>query len=97
MITAKQVITKASDKKRKITLVILDITILLFLGIGTAIELGYADATTTATNSYKQQLCTGKVLEFAQTGIIRDAGGFNGAIYECINMKYTNSIYGNVV
>jgi hypothetical protein len=63
-------------------------------GIGFATAIASGDST---TYLYKQTLCTGKALDFAQNGVIRDVGGFNGAIYECTHMKYTNSIYGDVV
>jgi len=36
----------------------------------------------------------GKVLDFAQRGVIRDAGGFSGSLYECMHMNYAGSIYG---
>jgi hypothetical protein len=89
---------KISDKRRKKTLVTIGTIVSLSV---VAIGIGFA-ATTLAsgynTNDlYKQTLCTGKALEFAQKGVIRDVGGFNGAIYECTHMKYADSIYGDVV
>ena len=48
-------------------------------------------------DSYKQAICAVKALHFAQEGIIRDAGGFNGAVYECTHSNYRNSIYGDVL
>jgi hypothetical protein len=42
---------------------------------------------------YKQAACLSKVLGFAQKGIIRDIGGFNGAMSECLQIKWSGSIY----
>ncbi len=42
---------------------------------------------------HKQVACLGKVLEFAQKGIIRDIGGFNGGMSECLQIKWSGSIY----
>jgi hypothetical protein len=97
--TSKKVIetlTTNPNKKRKITLVILIVAV----SLSVAIEIGYAASLaqgySSAADSYKQTLCTGKVLELSQKGIIRDVGGFSGAIYECTHTKYADSIYGNV-
>jgi hypothetical protein len=79
------------EKKIRITLTIIAIVALLsvILGIGFAtVLLPY--------NSYKHVVCMGKVLDFAQKGVIRDAGGFSGSSYECVHMKYTGSIYGPI-
>jgi hypothetical protein len=38
--------------------------------------------------------CTIKVLELAQKGIVREVGGYNGAIYECTHMHGLSSVYG---
>ena len=72
-----------------ITLTIIAIVALLsvVLGIGFATALSPYD-------SYKHVVCMGKVLDFAQKGVIRDAGGFSGSSYECVHMKYAGSIYG---
>jgi hypothetical protein len=97
MMIAKPQPVKISDKRRKKTLVIIGTVVSL-----SAVAIGIGFATTTlasgynTTDLYKQTLCTGKALDFAQKGIIRDVGGFNGAIYECTHMKYANSIYGDV-
>jgi hypothetical protein len=37
--------------------------------------------------------CTSKVLELAQKGIVRDVGGYYGAIYECTHMHGLSSVY----
>ena len=94
---AKPQSVKTPDKRKKKTYVIIGTVISL-----SAVAIGIGFATTLAsgyntTDLYKQTLCTEKALDFAQKGIIRDVGGFNGAIYECTHMKYANSIYGDVV
>jgi hypothetical protein len=42
---------------------------------------------------YKKAACLGKVLGFAQRGIIRDGGRFNGGIFECSHIQWSGSIY----
>jgi hypothetical protein len=37
--------------------------------------------------------CTSKVLELAQKGIVRDVGGYYGAICECTHMHGLSSVY----
>ena len=85
------------SKIRKITLA----TLIVAVSLSVAIEIGYttslAQGYSSSADSYKQTLCVGKVQELSQKGIIRDMGGFNGAVYECKHTNYANSIYGNVV
>jgi len=84
------------SKIRKITLAALIVAV----SLSVAIEIGYttslAQGYSSSADSYKQTLCVGKVQELSQKGIIRDAGGFSGAVYECTHTKYADSIYGNV-
>jgi hypothetical protein len=84
------------SKIRKITLA----TLIVAVSLSVAIEIGYATSLAQgysfSADSYKQTLCTGKVQELSQKGIIRDVGGFSGAIYECTHTKYADSVYGNV-
>lgn len=84
-------------KKRRITLAILivavSLSIAIEIGFASSLQQGYA----ITADSYKHTLCIGKVLELSQKGIIRDVGGFNGGIYECMHMKSANSIYGDVL
>jgi hypothetical protein len=84
------------SKTRKITLA----TLIVAVSLSVAIEIGYATSLaqgySSPADSSKQTLCTGKVLGLSQKGIIRDVGGFSGAIYECTHTKYADSIYGNV-
>jgi len=71
--------------------------ILVALGVIVSLSVFVASGRSgTDMGSYKQTICTGKAIDFAQKGIIRDVGGFNGAIYECTHMNYPYSIYGDV-
>jgi hypothetical protein len=87
-------LTTNPSKKRKITLAILIVAV----SLSVAIEIGYATSLaqgyTSSADLYKQTVCTGKVQELAQKGVIRDVGGFTGGIYECTHTKYADSIYG---
>lgn len=87
----QQAIVSCGSKSRK--------AILLVVALGIIVSLSVASsyASSSSIGSYKQILCMEKTIEFAQKGIIRDVGGFNGAIYECTHMNYANSIYGDVL
>jgi hypothetical protein len=90
--------TTNASKIRKITLA----TLIVAVSLSVAIEIGYTTSLllvqgyTSSADSYKETVCTGKVQELSQKGIIRDVGGFSGAVYECTHTKYAGSIYGNV-
>jgi hypothetical protein len=94
--SVETVATAVPYKKRKITLAILIIAV----SISIAIEIGFAATFSqgygSTTNSYKHALCTAKILDLSQRGVIRDTGGFDGGIFECMHMNYANSIYGDV-
>jgi hypothetical protein len=80
------------DKKTRRTLIILVTVVSLsvvLLGVGIATGLSYYNS----DDLYKQAVCLGKVLKFGQEGIIRDAGGFHGAIFECSQIRWSGSIY----
>src|SRR5437899_5017721 len=93
----ESVATAVPYKKRKITLAILivavSVSIAIEIGITAIHTQGYSSA---IMDSYKNALCTAKILDLSQKGVIRDAGGFNGGIYECMHMNAANSIYGDV-
>jgi len=94
----ESVATAVPYKKRKITLAILIIAV----SVSIAIEIGFTTIHTQGSasapmDSYKHALCTAKILDLSQKGVIRDAGGFNGGIYECMHMNSGNSIYGDVL
>jgi hypothetical protein len=90
-------VTAIPYKKRKITLAILiiaaSISIAIEIGFSATFSKGYGST----TDSYKHALCTAKILDLSQKGVIRDGGGFNGGIYECMHMNSANSIYGDVL
>ncbi|MDQ6669083.1 MAG: hypothetical protein M3Y53_12790, partial [Thermoproteota archaeon] len=74
--------TTVPYKKRKITLAIL----ITAVSVSIAIEVGFSATFTkgygSTTDSYKHALCTAKILELSQKGVIRDTGGFNGGMLE---------------
>ena len=45
-------------------------------------------------SSTKNAICSAKVLELAQKGIVREVGAYYGAIYECTHMHGLSSVYG---
>jgi hypothetical protein len=79
-----------SSKKIKSLIVIgaIVLTIILAFGVAPAIGTGLPPSLMKITD------CTSKVLELAQKGIVREVGGYNGAIYECTHMHGLSSIYG---
>jgi hypothetical protein len=94
----ESIATAVPYKKRKITLAILIIAV----SVSIAIEIGFTAIHTrgysfATMDSYKNALCTAKILDLSKKGVIRDAGGFNGGIYECTHMNSANSIYGDVL
>ena len=84
------------SKIRKITLATLIVAVSLSLAIEIEYATSLAQGYSSSTDSYKTSVCSDKVQELSQKGIIRDVGGFSGAIYECTHTKYAGSIYGNV-
>jgi hypothetical protein len=80
------------DKKLKKVLTtimpILVLSVLAGLGTITALSGDYNNS-----SSYKQATCLSKVIKFAQNGIIRDIGGFTGALSECSQIQWHGSIY----
>lgn len=97
-VAASVAVTTNKSKRRRITLVALLLAVSLTVAI--AIEIGFAASFlhgyVSTAGTYKHSLCTAKVLGLSQKGVIRDAAGFDGAIHECVQMNYINSIYGNV-
>ena len=81
-------LTTNPNKIRKTTLAIFIVAV----SLSVAIEIGY---TTSLAQGYtsNETVCTGKVQELSQKGIIRDVGGFSSAVYECTHTKYVGSIY----
>lgn len=81
-----------SSKKIKSLIVIGAIVLTIILAFGVATAIG----TVLPPSPMKNTNCTSKVLELAQKGIVREVGGYNGAIYECTHMHGLSSIYGEV-
>ena len=70
-----------------VTIVPLSI-VLLGVGLATGLSSYYNSG-----DLYKQAVCPNKVLSLAQKGVIRDVGGFHGAIFECSQIRWSDSIY----
>jgi hypothetical protein len=81
-----------SSKKIKSLIVIGAIVLTIILAFGVATAMG----TSLPSSPMKNANCTSKVLELAQKGMVREVGGYNGAIYECTHMHGLSSIYGEV-
>jgi hypothetical protein len=79
-----------SSKKTKSIIVIgaIVLTIILAFGVATGLSTGLPSSPT------KNAICTAKVLELAQKGVIREVNGYSGAIYECTHMHGLSSVYG---
>jgi hypothetical protein len=88
--------TAVPYKKRKITLAILIIAVTVSIAIEIGFAANFSQSYGSTTDSYKHALCTAKILDLSQRGVIRDTGGFDGGIFECMHMNYANSIYGDV-
>jgi hypothetical protein len=61
--------------------------------LGASLATGLSSYYYFSSDIHKQVACLGKVLGFAQQGIIREIGGFNGAMSECLQIKWSGSIY----
>lgn len=80
------------SRKTKSVIVIGGILLTIMLGFGVVGTLS-ADLPS-SYSSPKTAICTTKVLELAQKGVIRDVSGYYGAIYECTHMHGLSSVYG---
>jgi hypothetical protein len=84
-------VSKSITKAKSITVIgAIVLTIILVFGVATALSTGLPSS----YSSTKNTLCTAKVLELAQKGIIREVGGYYGALYECTHMHSMSSVYG---
>jgi hypothetical protein len=84
----RSTVSKSSTKtKSKIVIGAIVLTIILAFGVATGLSTGLP-------SSMKHTNCTSKVLELAQKGLVREIGGYYGAIYECTHMLSLSSIYG---
>ena len=85
----RSTVSKSSSKTKSIIVIgAIVLAIILAFGVTTGLSIGLPSSPTKVAN------CTSKVLELAQKGIVRDVGGYNGAIYECTHMHGLSSLYG---
>ncbi len=85
----RSTVSKSSKKTKPIIVIgVIGLTIIVAFGVATGISTGLPSSPMKLTN------CTSKVLELAQKGMVREAGGYNGAIYECTHMHGLSSVYG---
>jgi hypothetical protein len=79
---------------KRITLtVVVTIVSLSVVFLGASLASGLSSYYYFSGDIYKQAACLSKVLGFAQKGIIHDIGGFNGGMSECLQIKWSGSIY----
>jgi hypothetical protein len=85
----RSTVSKSNSKTKSIIVIgAIVLAIILAFGVATGLSIGLPSSPTKVSN------CTSKVLELAQKGIVRDVGGYNGAIYECTHMHDLSSVYG---
>jgi hypothetical protein len=83
-----------SKKSGKTKVIIVIASIVISIIVGYSIVTTLSASLPSSISSTKIALCTTKVLELAQKGIIRDVAGYGGAIYECTHMHGLSSVYG---
>jgi hypothetical protein len=79
--------------KRITMTIVVTIVSLSVVFLGASLATGLSSYYYFSGDIHKQVACLGKVLGFAQQGIIREIGGFNGAMSECLQIKWSGSIY----
>jgi hypothetical protein len=87
----RSTVSKGSTKTKTKSIIVIGaivLTIILAFGVATGLSTGLT------SSPMKHANCTSKVLELAQKGIVREAGGYYGAIYECTHMHGLSSVYG---
>ncbi|MDP9289181.1 MAG: hypothetical protein M3P08_13425 [Thermoproteota archaeon] len=87
----RSTVSKSSTKTKTKSIIVIGaivLTIILAFGVATGLSTGLPSSLVKHAN------CTSKVLELAQKGIVREAGGYYGAIYECTHMHGLSSVYG---
>ena len=89
---------KIMAKSLTLLITVASLSAILLVGISiSAAAAGLSPANNyNSGSSYKKMTCFDKVLEFGQEGIIRDVGGFNGALLECSQIQWSGSVYGVV-
>jgi hypothetical protein len=79
-------------RRRSMTILVTSVSVsVVLLGVSLATEL--SSYSYYSSDLYKQAACMSKVLGFAQEGVIRDVGGFDGGIFECTQIQWSGSIY----
>ena len=89
----KPAVKRSGETKTKYVIVIVGIVLSIILVFG-IVDIGLGTGMLSRYSSTKNAICTSKVLELAQKGMIRDVGGYYGAIYECTHMHGFSSVYG---
>jgi hypothetical protein len=85
----RSTVSKSSKKTKSIFVIgAIVLTIIVALGVATGLSTGLP------SSPMKHTTCTSKVLALSQKGIVREVGGFYGAIYECTHMHGLSSVYG---
>jgi hypothetical protein len=87
---------KIMAKSLTLLVTVASLSVVLAVGISITAAGLSANQPNSGSSSYKQTMCLDKVLEFGQEGIVRDIGGFNGGIFECSQIHWSGSIYGEV-
>jgi hypothetical protein len=86
---------KMMAKSLTLLVTVASLSAILLVGISIAATASLSPANNyNSGSSYKRMTCLDKVLEFGQEGLVRDAGGFNGALFECSHAQWAGSIYG---
>jgi hypothetical protein len=86
----RSTVSKSSSKTKSILVIgAIMLTIILAFGVATGLSTGLSSSPMKVAN------CTSKVLELAQKGIVREVGGYDGAIHECTHMHGWSSVYGD--
>ena len=69
-----------------VTVTSLSAILLIVISISAAAGLSPANNYNSGS-TYKKITCLDKVLELGQEGVVRDVGGFNGALFECSQIQ----------
>lgn len=88
---------KIMAKSLALLVTVASLSAILLVGISISAAAGLSPASNYNSGSaYKKMTCLDKVLELGQGGVVRDIGGFNGAVFECSQIQWAGSIYGLV-
>jgi hypothetical protein len=88
---------KIMAKSITLLLTVASLSAVLAAGIGISAAASLSPANNyNSGSSHKKITCLDKVLELGQEGVVRDVGGFNGALFECSQIQWSGSIYAVV-